>query len=172
MMDTKFLTYFNEVVQDNFVAVAKQNLVFQAQIRTLEEQNKVIPDLLKKIEDLEITKNEVKGLLHENNELKNQVNQKNAVIENTTKVDTDRHRLQTAVNNQAKEISTLKQNVDELSAEIEKEKEYIKQLEEMLPISKRKKLGLPLTEEMKKEDKPLDTKDDAKLELVASGGSF
>lgn len=183
MVDAKFLTFFNEVAQDNFIAVAKQNLVFQAQLRTLEDQNKVIPELLKKIEDLEVTKGEVKGLLHENNDLKNQLNQKNAVIEKTTSVDTDRHRLQTAVNTQAKEISTLKQNIDELNvehkkiidslnSEIEKEKDYIKQLEEMLPNSKRKKLGLPLTEEKKKEDDPIETKDDVKLELVASGGSF
>jgi SMC interacting uncharacterized protein involved in chromosome segregation len=173
MVDAKFLAFFNEVAQDNFVAVAKQNLVFQAQIRTLEEQNRVIPELLKKIEDLEVTKGEVKGLLQENNDLKNQLNQKNAVIENTTKVDTDRHRLQTAVNTQSKEISTLKKIVEELNEEIEKEKDYIKQLEEMLPNSKRKKLGLPLTEEKKKEDDPLETKDDEKnLELVTSGGSF
>jgi SMC interacting uncharacterized protein involved in chromosome segregation len=173
MVDAKFLAFFNEVAQDNFVAVAKQNLVFQAQIRTLEEQNRVIPELLKKIEDLEVTKGEVKGLLQENNDLKNQLSQKNAVIENTTKVDTDRHRLQTAVNTQSKEISTLKKVVEELNEEIEKEKDYIKQLEEMLPNSKRKKLGLPLTEEKKKEDDPLETKDDEKnLELVTSGGSF
>lgn len=173
MVDAKFLAFFNEVAQDNFISVAKQNLVFQAQIRTLEDQNRVIPELLKKIEDLEVTKGEVKGLLQENNDLKNQLNQKNAVIENTTKVDTDRHRLQTAVNTQSKELSTLKKVVEELNVEIEKEKDYIKQLEEMLPNSKRKKLGLPLTEEKKKEDDPLETKDDEKnLELVTSGGSF
>jgi hypothetical protein len=81
--------------------------------------------------------------------------------------------LQTAVNTQSKEISTLKKVVEELNEEIEKEKDYIKQLEEMLPNSKRKKLGLPLTEEKKKEDDPLETKDDEKnLELVTSGGSF
>jgi SMC interacting uncharacterized protein involved in chromosome segregation len=173
MVDAKFLAFFNEVAQDNFISVAKQNLVFQAQIRTLEDQNRVIPELLKKIEDLEVTKGEVKALLQENNDLKNQLNQKNAVIENTTKVDTDRHRLQTAVNTQSKELSTLKKVVEELNVEIEKEKDYIKQLEEMLPNSKRKKLGLPLTEEKKKEDDPLETKDDEKnLELVTSGGSF
>jgi chromosome segregation ATPase len=183
MIDAKFLAFFNDVAQDNFVAVAKQNLLFQAQIRTLEEQIKIIPELQKKIEDLELTKGEVKGLLQENNDLKNQLNQKNAVIQNTSNVDTDRHRLQTAVNTQSKEISTLKQNIDNLNkenekivatlnSEIEKEKDYIKQLEEMLPNSKRKKLGLPIVEEKKKEDIEEVQNDDKKLELVASGGSF
>jgi vacuolar-type H+-ATPase subunit I/STV1 len=91
--------------------------------------------------------------------------------------------LQTAVNTQSKEISTLKQNIDNLNlehqktistlnSEIEKEKDYIKQLEEMLPNSKRKKLGLPIVEEKKKEDTEEIQNDDKKLELVASGGSF
>jgi chromosome segregation ATPase len=172
MIDAKFLAFFNDVAQDNFVAVAKQNLLFQAQIRTLEEQIKIIPELQKKIEDLELTKGEVKGLLQENNDLKNQLNQKNAVIQNTSNVDTDRHRLQTAVNTQSKEISALKKIVEELNQEAEKEKDYIKQLEEMLPNSKRKKLGLSVPEEKKKEDTEEVQNDDKKLELVASGGSF
>jgi chromosome segregation ATPase len=172
MIDAKFLAFFNDVAQDNFVAVAKQNLLFQAQIRTLEEQIKIIPELQKKIEDLEVTKGEVKVLLQENNDLKNQLNQKNAVIQNTSNVDTDRHRLQTAVNTQSKEISALKKIVEELNQEAEKEKDYIKQLEEMLPNSKRKKLGLSVPEEKKKEDTEEVQNDDKKLELVASGGSF
>jgi chromosome segregation ATPase len=172
MIDAKFLAFFNDVAQDNFVAVAKQNLLFQAQIRTLEEQIKIIPELQKKIEDLEVTKGEVKGLLQENNDLKNQLNQKNALIENTSKFDTDRHRLQTAVNTQSKEISALKKIVEELNQEAEKEKDYIKQLEEMLPNSKRKKLGLSVPEEKKKEDTEEVQNDDKNLELVTSGGSF
>jgi chromosome segregation ATPase len=184
MLDAKFLAFFNDVAQDNFIAVAKQNLLFQAQIRALEEQIKIIPELQKKIEDLELTKGEVKGLLQENNDLKNQLNQKNAVIENTSKFDTDRHRLQTAVNTQSKEISVLKQNIDNLNTEhqktvaslnteIEKEKDYIKQLEEMLPNSKRKKLGLSTIEEKKKEEDTEEVQiDDKKLEPVTSGGSF
>jgi hypothetical protein len=35
-MDTKFLLHFNEVAQENFIAVVKQNLVFQAQIKLLD----------------------------------------------------------------------------------------------------------------------------------------
>jgi hypothetical protein len=42
----------------------------------------------------------------------------------------------------------------------------------MLPNSKRKKLGLPIVEEKKKEDTEEVQNDDKKLELVASGGSF
>ena len=173
MVDAKFLAFFNEVAQDNFVAVAKQNLLFQAQIRTLEEQIKVIPELQHKIEDLEVTKGEVKVLLQENNDLKNQLNQKNAVIENSSKFDTDRHRLQTAVNTQSKEIAGLKKTIEELNQKNEKEKDYIKQLEEMLPNSKRKKLGLPAVEEKKKEEDTEEVQnDEKKLEIVTSGGTF
>lgn len=184
MVDTNFLVSFNDVIQENFVSVVKQNLLFQAQIKILEEQIKIIPEYEEKIKALELTKDEVKGLLHENNDLKNELNQKNEYIENAAKEDTDRHRLQSAVNAQAKEISDLKEtiesltnknkkNVDTLNSELKKQKEYVVQLEEMIPNSKRKKLGLPLVEEKVKEDAPLETKNnDKKLELVASGGSF
>jgi septal ring factor EnvC (AmiA/AmiB activator) len=173
MVDAKFLAFFNEVAQDNFVAVAKQNLLFQAQIRTLEEHNKIIPELQKKIEDLEVTKGEVKVILQENNDLKNQLNQKNAVIENSSKFDTDRHRLQTAVNTQSKEIAGLKKTIEELNQETEKEKDYIRQLEDMLPNSKRKKLGLTVVEDKKKEEDTEEVQnDEKKLEIVTSGGTF
>jgi len=173
MMDVKFLSFFNEVAQDNFVSVAKQNLLFQAQIRTMEDQLKVVPELQKKTEELVAVKAEVQKFLHENNDLKNHLNQKNAFIENSTKVDTDRHRLQTAVNTQAKEISSMKQIIEDLKSDLEKEKNYITQLEDMIPNSKRKKLGLPSVEEKRKEEESVETKNDENtLEIVASGGSF
>ena len=188
-MDTKFLSYFNEVAQDNFIAVVKQNLVFQAQIKLLDEEVKKVPGLLETIEGLEETKKEVQGLVEEVNDLKNQLEHKETIIKNNSNSDADKHRIQTALNNQAQEIQTLTNRLNEaekandkknakLKQQVDEQKEYIAQLEEMLPNSKKKKLGIavevPLVTEIVKEEKLEDTPkiDDDKLKIQSSGGTF
>jgi DNA repair exonuclease SbcCD ATPase subunit len=188
-MDTKFLSYFNEVAQDNFIAVVKQNLVFQAQIKLLDEEAQKIPGLLEIIEGLEETKKEVQGLVEEVTDLKNQLEHKETIIKNNSNSDADKHRIQTALNNQAQEIQILTTRLADaekafdkrsakLKQQVEEQKEYIAQLEEMLPNSKKKKLGIavetPVVTEIVKEEKLEDTPqiDDAKLKIESSGGTF
>ena len=188
-MDTKFLTYFNEVAQENFIAVVKQNLVFQAQIKLLDEEVKKIPGLLETIEGLEETKKEVQGLVEEVSDLKNQVQHKDTIIRNNSNSDADKHRIQTALNTQAQEIQILTKRLEEsekatekktakLKQQVEEQKEYIAQLEEMLPNSKKKKLGIavevPVVTEIVKEEKVEDTPkiDDDTLKIQSSGGTF
>jgi hypothetical protein len=188
-MDTKFLLHFNEVAQENFIAVVKQNLVFQAQIKLLDEEVKKIPGLLETIEGLEETKKEVQGLVEEVSDLKNQVQHKDTIIKNNSNSDADKHRIQTALNTQAQEIQILTNRLAEaekandkkiakLKEEVGEQKEYIAQLEEMLPNSKKKKLGIavevPVITEIVKEEKLEDTPkiDDDKLKIQSSGGTF
>ena len=97
MDDIKFLQFYNEIAQENFVSIAKQNLLFQTQIRVLDEQVKRIPELLEKIDGLEEVKKEFTKVLEENNDLKNQISNKNVVIEKNSKTDVERHRLQTEI---------------------------------------------------------------------------
>ena len=158
MADVKFLTHYNETVIENFVSVVKQNLLFQAQIRGLEEHLKIIPELQKSAEQFEELKVEIVGLKEDNTNLKNQLESKKAIVENADKIDTDRFRLQTAVNTQMREISGYKETIENLQNklkettenfqnQLKKETEYTKQLEEMLPNSKKKKLGIEIPEE-------------------------
>lgn len=182
-MDTKFLTYFNEVAQENFVAIAKQNLVFQAQIKYLEEQVQKIPGLLETISGLEETKKEVAHYIEEITDLKNQISNKDDVIRVSNNSDAERHRLQTALNNQARDIQEITKRVDVLSKENDNQKEYIAQLEEMLPKTAKKKLGIAIEtpvvpeevievtkEEVK--DKKTKPENDVALKIQSSGGTF
>ena len=88
---------------------------------------------------------------------------KNAIVENADKIDTDRFRLQTAVNTQMREISgyketivnlqnQLKEKTENFQNQLKKETEYTKQLEEMLPKTAKKKLGIEIVEQVTKED--------------------
>ena len=192
-MDAKFLNTYNEVILDNFNAVLKQNFLFQTQIKVLEEQVKEKIELETKLASLSSENNDIVELRGEIDGLKDELNNKNLAIQNLNNTDSERHRLQTAVNNQMKEIEGLKSQVGSLQngkdsevqsvksqkdSEIKllkvKEKEqldYIAQLEEMLPNSKKKKLGieLPTTEK----ELTIPAKDEMNvLKFASNGGTF
>ena len=196
-MDGKFLSTYNEVILDNFNAVLKQNFLFQTQIKVLEEQVKEKSELETKLASLSSENNDIVELRDEIDGLKDELNNKNLAIQNLNNTDSERHRLQTAVNNQMKEIEGLKSQVGSLQngndsevqlvktqkdSEIkllkDKEKEqlnYIAQLEEMLPNSKKKKLGIEIPEEQKPtiEESKTPAKEEINiLKFASSGGTF
>ena len=159
--DVHFLSAYNEVIFENFNSVLKQNLLFQTQIKFLEEQAKLVPVLQGKVADYDeifkkndILQHEVKVLNAEVDRMKGDANSKDIVIKNFNKEDADKHRLQAALNIQAKELDILK-------TESSKQKEYISQLEDMIPKKKKLIKELVIIEE-KNTDIP-------KFE---SGGSF
>jgi chromosome segregation ATPase len=207
-MDGKFLSIYNEVILDNFDAVLKQNFMFQTQIKLLEEQIKEKSELETKLASLSSEKNDIVELRAEIDGLKTELDSKNLAIQNLNNTDNERHRLQTAVNNQMKEIEGLKSQVGSLQSDKDsevlsvksqkdseidslrvqkdseigllknKEKEqldYIAQLEEMLPNSKKKKLGIEIPEEQKLtiEEPKTPAKEEINiLKFASNGGTF
>jgi chromosome segregation ATPase len=207
-MDGKFLSTYNEVILDNFDAVLKQNFIFQTQIKILEEQIKEKSELETKLASLSSEKNDIVELRTEIDGLKTELNNKNLAIQNLNNTDNERHRLQTAVNNQMKEIEGLKSQVGSLQSDKESEvqlvksqkdseinslrtqkdseigllknkekeqSEYIAQLEEMLPNSKKKKLGIEIPEEQKAttEESKTPVKEEVNiLKFASNGGTF
>jgi hypothetical protein len=196
-MDGKFLSTYNEVILDNFNAVLKQNFMFQTQIKILEEQIKEKSELETKLASLSSEKDDIVELRAEIDGLKAELDSKNLAIQNLNNTDSERHRLQTAVNSQLKENETLKSQIDSLQkdkvievqlvknlrdSEIQllknKEKEqldYIAQLEEMLPNSKKKKLGIEIPEEQKPiiEEPKTPAKEEVNiLKFASNGGTF
>ena len=177
MSDANFINAYNEVILENLNAIMKQNFMFQTQIKFLEQRVNEIPEMEKKLADFEKIKsseleklqnstgdfekklsekqNDYNRLVDEKNNLagqvlslKNEVEDKNRVILNNITSDNDRHRLQTAVNQQAGEIENLKNRIESMEKEIDSHKKYNLQLEEMLPNSKKKKLGIEVIEEI------------------------
>lgn len=174
-MDGKFLNVYNEVVLENFYAVLKQNFMFQTQLKFAEEQNKKVGELEKKLATLASENDDANILREEIKTLKETISQKDAIIQSSSNTDNERHRLQTAVNNQMKEIEGLKKTIDDLQKQQKNQQEYVTQLEEMLPNSKKKKLGIEIPEEPKpiKEDlTTLNKEDDNILKFASTGGTF
>ena len=179
MSDANFLNVYNEVVLENFTAVLKQNFMFQTQIKFLDEKVKEIPALQEK-------GNSYDSVVREKNELQNkivsltsEVENKDNIIKNTSNSDADKHRLQTALNEQARELAKLNDKVANIENDIADKNNYIKQLEDMLPNSKRKKLGLEIiesgkeeVEEVKSTEKVSAKENNVILKVESAGGTF
>jgi chromosome segregation ATPase len=176
MSDSNFINAYNEVILENLNAIMKQNFMFQTQIKFLEQRVNDIPEMEKKLADFEKNKsveleqlqnsagdfekklsdkqNDYNRLMDQKNNLagevlslKNEIEDKNRIIQNNVTGDNDKHRLQTAVNQQSGEIEKLKNRIESMEKEIDSHKKYNSQLEEMLPNSKKKKLGIEVSEE-------------------------
>ena len=178
MSDANFINAYNEVVLENFIAVLKQNFMFQTQIKFLEERVNTIPALEEKGNSYDSVVREKIELQNKISSLTSENENKDNIIRNTTNSDVDKHRLQTALNEQAKELERLSNKVTDVENDIADKKYYIKQLEDMLPNSKRKKLGLEIesikeeVEEIKSTEKVFVKEDDVILKVESSGGTF
>lgn len=171
MNDIKFLEKYNESALDNFLAVVKQNILFQAQVAYLSEQLALTNDLKKQIADFEIVKDSLVRLKEENANLTNELNSKITIIESANKSDAERYRLQTSLNEQSRDIERLTTTTVSLQEKLQEQTEYIAKLEEMLPKSAKKKLGLT-QEQIVEETIQEESVDNEKVKTLSSGGSF
>jgi DNA repair exonuclease SbcCD ATPase subunit len=188
MSDSNFINAYNEVILENLNAILKQNFMFQTQIKFLEERVNKIPEMEKKLSAVEDEKsakqNDYVSLVDERNRLSNEVGalkieleDKKRIIQNSSTNDNEKHRLQTAVNEQSGEIDRLKNRIESMEKELDSHKKYNSQLEEMLPNSKKKKLGIDVPEEetpkveVKKEETAQINNVDL-LKVESTGGSF
>jgi uncharacterized protein YlxW (UPF0749 family) len=149
--------------------------MFQTQLKFAEEKAKEVGELEKKLAALTSENSDANILREEIDALKETISQKDAIIQSSSNTDNERHRLQTAVNNQMKEIEGLKKTIDDLQQKQKDQQVYVTQLEEMLPNSKKKKLGIELPEEqkpIKEEPITLNKEDDNILKFASTGGSF
>jgi predicted RNase H-like nuclease (RuvC/YqgF family) len=171
MNDIRFLEKYNESAIDNFVAVVKQNILFQAQISYLSEQVAQTEELKKQIADFEHVKEALVRLKDENIGLTQELNNKVTIIESANKSDAEKYRLQTALNEQSREIERLTTNSVSLQEQVKEQTDYIAKLEEMLPKTAKKKLGIAqeTVVEEKSQEESVDNEQDKTL---SSGGSF
>ena len=179
MSDANFINAYNEVILDNLTAIMKQNFMFQTQMKFLEERVSTIPALEEKGKLYDFVVNEKSELQNKISSLTSENENKDNIIKNSNNSDADKHRLQTALNEQAKELERLSNKVTNVEKDIADKNYYIKQLEDMLPNSKRKKLGLEIIESIKEEveevkstEKVSVKEDNVVLKVESAGGTF
>ena len=179
MSDANFINAYNEVILDNLTAIMKQNFMFQTQMKFLEERVNTIPALEEKGKLYDFVVNEKSELQNKISSLTSENENKDNIIKNSNNSDADKHRLQTALNEQAKELERLSNKVTNVEKDIADKNYYIKQLEDMLPNSKRKKLGLEIIESIKEEveevkstEKIVSKENNVVLKVESAGGTF
>jgi hypothetical protein len=179
MSDANFINAYNEVILDNLTAIMKQNFMFQTQMKFLEERVSTIPALEEKGKLYDSVVNEKLELQNKISSLTSENENKDNIIKNSNNSDVDKHRLQTALNEQAKELERLSNKVTNVEKDIADKNYYIKQLEDMLPNSKRKKLGLEIIESIKEEveevkstEKVSVKENNVVLKVESAGGTF
>ena len=179
MSDANFINAYNEVILDNLTAIMKQNFMFQTQMKFLEERVSTIPALEEKGKLYDSVVNEKLELQNKISSLTSENENKDNIIKNSNNSDADKHRLQTALNEQAKELERLSNKVTNVEKDIVDKNYYIKQLEDMLPNSKRKKLGLEIIESIKEEveevkstEKVSVKENNVVLKVESAGGTF
>ena len=163
--DIKFLNDYNEVAHENLIAIIKQNLFFQTQIKGLEEKVKLIPQLEEKLKEVTLKKEEVDYALQENVDLKKRLEDNDYIATEKKRLDVDKFRVQTALNTKMKELNKLKLVHDSL-------KEYNEGLEKLVPVSKLKKYKKQIqkqkedmiAKQMKEQEKQIEEKEE-KVEL-------
>lgn len=169
-MNVDLQNVYAEVLLDNFVAVIKQNIMFQAQLEVLTKNSS----------DSEKLKSEIYELKRENNELNQKVNQLSGTQIDTSSFNSlkqDKDRLQTAVNDYMRQIKQLNQDLLKVKAEsqetivansnrMEELNKYIDKLESVVPASKLKKIKTGDISDFIKEEPVIED------ESVKNGGSF
>lgn len=196
MSDVNFINSYNEIVFDNFIAVLKQNLVFQTQLKVMEPKLARMAELEKQLAESGDAQKEIAQLRATVQSLTTELNGKNTQIQQQSGADADRHRIQTALNEKMRECESLKASVDVLNRELQtlggqvkqgkdaiqsnetlrsltktledttqRQTDYIKKLEDLLPVAKRKKLGLPVP------DTAINTVDNL-MPIESTGGMF
>jgi len=136
---------------------------------SLQEQVKEQTEYIAKLEEI---KELFLKLKEDNTNLTNELNNKIMVIESVNKSDAEKYRLQTSLNDQSREIEQLKNGVISLQEQAKQKTEYIVKLEEMLPKTAKKKLGITqetIVEEIKYKE---GTIDNVLTKPLSAGGSF
>jgi predicted nucleic acid-binding Zn-ribbon protein len=179
MDDKQFIEAYNEVILENMNSVLKQNLIFQTQLKFVEVKDKEMGELKDQLAKFQGSDQRVSELQSEVNNLRHQLNSKDDELKKNAGSDAERHRLQNAVNSQMKEIEALKSQVSSLEAQ-QKEKEasakeqqeYITKLEDMLPKTKKKQLGIE-TEQVTTQETQNTVKTNGDIfSLSSTGGTF
>lgn len=169
-MDVNLQNVYAEVLLDNFIAVIKQNIMFQAQIevmtKSLSEFDKVKKEKLEFEKNYSNLKEEFDRLNGEFNIAKTTVSQTENLTISSNNLKVDKDRLQSAVNDYMKQVKRLENQISDIKKSQEEQDKYISKLESVIPATKLKKLKtVDLTEFAQAEQTIVD--DDTK-----NGGTF
>lgn len=167
-MDVRLQNAYVEVLLDNFISVIKQNIMFQAQLEVMNKNVNEADETKRKIAELSASNIELQKLVDsltgENNTLKTSVDNSQLHVNTANSIREEKTRLQAAVNDYMKQNKTLTTDLAKFKSEVEEQNKYIAKLEELVPLTKLRKLRkVDITEFVEKAPE---------IDNVKSGGTF
>ena len=188
-MDVKLQNAYVEVLLDNFIAVIKQNIMFQAQLEVLNKNVQEADEVKRKVKELSDRNVELqaqlsecessnKTLSGEVGNLKTSVGEKDAQVSSTNSLRQEKDRLQSAVNDYMRQIKKLNEDLLKAKSEssdalvrnttqIEELNKYIQKLEMVVPANKLKKVKTGDISDFVKTEEPI-----VEDETIKNGGTF
>ena len=188
-MDVKLQNAYVEVLLDNFIAVIKQNIMFQAQLEVLNKNVQEADEVKRKVKELSDRNVELqaqlsecessnKTLSGEVGNLKTSVGEKDAQVSSTNSLRQEKDRLQSAVNDYMRQIKKLNEDLLKAKSEssdalvknteqITELNKYIQKLEMVVPANKLKKVKTGDISDFVKTEEPI-----VEDETIKNGGTF
>ena len=178
-MDVRLQNAYVEVLLENFISVIKQNIMFQAQIEVMNKSVSEAEEVKRKITELSEANISLQQALDVQKKEREKLTSDIASLkatdgkESVESLRQEKIRLQTAVNDYMRQVRNVteqsnvsKKEFDRITAEIktqlDEQNKYIEKLEELVPVSKLRKI--------KKTDITVQTPEQD--DNVKSGGSF
>jgi predicted nuclease with TOPRIM domain len=153
-MSIEFSNAYQEILVENAVAIIKQNFLFQTQLKLAEKNGKEKEELAKRNSELVLECEKLRNELKQLNVYKTKADSNNNLQE-------EKNRIQMALNDEMKKNANLKVDIDKLKREIlsnknSSDKEIMElklqneKLQELVPVSKLKKIGLDVADDSAK----------------------
>lgn len=143
-MDVKLQNAYVEVLLDNFLSVVKQNVMFQAQLKTLSDSSEELARTKNALEELNAKYLDCERKFTESGNLINSLRidntNKESQIVNTTNLQKEKDRLQAATNDFMRQINKLKEENKSILDKLNSQNKYIESLEPLVPVTKLKKI--------------------------------
>jgi predicted RNase H-like nuclease (RuvC/YqgF family) len=143
-MNADFSNTYQEVLLDNLMVIIKQNFMFQTQLKMAENVGNKNTEL----------QSQIQKLYEENISLSERAKEADSYksrAETNTSAHEEKNRIQIALNGEMKKTAALQKELDNLKEELDTLKSYVKNLEEIAPVTKLKKINPSIKSERKVE---------------------
>lgn len=111
----EFINVYTDIVVENFLAVVKQNLLFQAQLKMSQAATAQLDQLKQAAKTHDDSLGEVVRLRNENQTMIQELQQVKTQLSSYLGAQPDQHRIQTALNDHMRENASLRDQIAALS---------------------------------------------------------
>ena len=168
-MSVEFSNVYQGVLLENLDVILKQNFLFQARLKMLEQEVNFRAEMQAKIDELTVKHQEALEQIGQTQHYRTQAESNDAIVQEKT-------RIQSALNDTMRELGATKNSLDSITQqlnlkniEVEEMKSRISELEKLIPPAP-KVVKKPT---VKTEEKPVEiSATETKKEEVEVGGTF